>query len=668
MNNNKIVSVYIFISIIASIFILRLAYFQLVTDKYILNAFNTSIKKQVIRPLRGYIYDRNEKLIVTNSSTYELSVTPNLITEKFDTIKFCALLEITKADFIDRLIKVRKFSPIMPSPFIRFIIKEKAANIQEKLYNFPEFELNKMTQRDYLVNGSGNLLGYIGEVGKSLIDKNPNYASGDFIGITGVEKSYENVLKGIKGIKYFKVNINGKEIGLYNNGEEDVKVKSGTDITITIDSELQNYAEELIKNKRGGIVAIEPETGEILTLVSSPVINPQLFVGINRRKNISNLLLDSINRPLFDRSILAQYPPGSPFKLLTALASFQMGTSDTLTTNICHHGYLNGRKKIGCHCNLYYRPITIKQAIQNSCNSYFLNTYKRILKKDSTNIEKNIDQWNEIMTSFGLGRFLNNDLASGSKGLIPNSAYYNKRIGEKKWNSSRIIANGMGQGEILMTPIQLALVASAIANRGFFYIPHIIKKIGKSASKIESKFNKKHFVKVDKKHFEPIVEGMSSVIIKGTGAGIKSPLFSQAGKTGTAQNPHGQDHSIFIMFAPVEKPKIAIAVFIENGHYGATWAAPIASLIAEKYLLKEVKRKYLEDRMKNGSLNYEYKNQWYRHLKAIGKFEELVSIPDSIKRDSILKIKNKLKVDSINKLNLTQKNLSVKNNKKNSQN
>ena len=660
MNKNHLISVYFFIFILAIILISRLAYLQLITDRYILNAFNTSIKTEVIRPLRGYIYDRNHKLMVSNSSTYELSVVPKTITPEFDTLNFCKLVGITKSDFETKIQHAKNFSPFLPSPLITYLTKEDVARIQEKIHKYPEFVLKKMTQREYHSNGASNVLGYIGEVNKKLIAENPTYHRGDFIGISGVEKSYDKYLSGIKGMKYHKVDLRGRIIGKFKGGTNDVKVKSGTDITITIDSELQAYAEELMSNKRGGIVAIEPKTGEILTMVSSPVVDPRLFIGAERQKNVSRLLNDSMNKSLFDRSVKAQYPPGSPFKLVTALAAFQLGVTDTASTFVCRRGFRAGRKLIGCHCGASYRPLKIGTAIEKSCNNYFLSTYKRILQKDSTNIEKSLVRWNEIMYSFGFGNYFNNDLYTGNKGFIPTPKYYDKIYGEGRWNPYTIIYNGMGQGEVLTTPLQLANLAAIIANKGYFYTPHIIKKIGNRSNLIEKKFVVKKQVHIDAKHFLPIIEGMKRVVTKGTAYWTKSKDFTQAGKTGTAENPHGQDHSIYVLFAPVENPKIAISVMIENGHYGATWAAPIASLIAEKYLLREIKRKAIEERMKKGSLQYEYKRQWIEHLKKIGRYRELVFIPDSLKKDSIVKIQSKKKEDSILKI---QKNQPIRNTK-----
>jgi penicillin-binding protein 2 len=665
MNKEKVFPIYIFILFIAVVFIARLAYLQLITDRYILNAFNTSIKEEIIRPQRGYIFDRNQKLMVSNSSTYELTVTPKLIKANFDTIHFCHLVGISKIEFIKKLEAARNFSPYLPSPLISYLPKETVAKIQEKIYRFPQFELRKMTQRDYHSNGGSNVLGYIGEAGIKLIESDPSYSRGDFIGISGVEKSYEEFLRGTKGIKYHKVDLRGRIIGKYNEGEDNIHVKSGTDITITIDAELQTYAEELMRNKRGGIVAIEPKTGEILTMVSSPVVDPHLFIGSDRQKNVIKLLNDSMNNSLFDRSVKAQYPPGSTFKIVTALAAFQMGVTDTASTFVCTRGFRTGRRLIGCHCGAHYRPLSIKTAIQKSCNAYFLHTYKKILQKDSTKTRKNLEDWNKIMYSFGLGNYLNNDLSTGNKGFIPTAEYYDKIYGKDRWNPYTIIYNGMGQGEVLTTPLQLANIAAIIANRGFYITPHIIKKIGNTTKEIDKKLLTKKRVPINSKHFTPIIQGLEMVVSNGTAYGIRTKDFTQAGKTGTAENPHGQDHSIFIMFAPVNNPKIAISVMIENGHYGATWAAPIASLIAEKYLKREVKRKYLEDRMKNGGLQSEYKRQWINHLKKIGRYRELIFIPDSIKRDSLEKIMKKLALDSIQKTSNNKKNTpqqKIKNN------
>lgn len=606
--------------IIAIIFIARLAYLQLYTDKYILNAFNTSIKREVIYPKRGDILDRDGELLVTNSYDYELQITPVLLEKGFDTIRFTQLLGITVADFNAKMneIKTMKgYSKVGTFPLVQGINRDDFTRFQEQMYKFPAIDIVKRPKREYRVHSAGNVLGYIQEVNNNYIARDSGYyMPGDLAGQAGVEKSYEKVLRGEKGFRYIKKDIRLRNIGPYKNGENDIPVVNGKTIKLSLDYTLQKLAEDLLVNKRGGVVAIEPSTGEILALASSPVIDPNRF---NIPGEIYRMSHDSVSQIMYDRALQAQYPPGSPFKVLTGLAGFQMGVTDSTTSFTCHHGFRYGNAFMSCHCGRSSNEI--KMAIAKSCNSYFSKTWLSILKKDSLNIEKSINQWSDIMHSFGLGEYMGTDLPVGSKGNIPNSAYYNHYLGEGKWNPFSIISNGIGQGEILTTPIQMANYVAAIANEGWYYTPHIVKEIdGKPIS--DSAYTTQHQVKVDHRHFKPIIEGMKMVFTHGTARGIRTDAFTQAGKTGTAENPHGQDHSIFVLFAPVENPKIAIAVTIENGYWGSRWAGPIASLIAEQYITDTIKRQYLYDRMVKGDLRSEYRKQEIERLKSKGWYKK----------------------------------------------
>lgn len=635
------------IGFITLLFIVRVAYFQLFTDKYILNAINTSIQNKVTIPQRGYIYDRNGTLLVSNSPAYEVMVTPVSLKKNFDTLSFCKMMHITPQEFKRKMEKISSYSRLIPSSFTSYISREEAADIQEKIFEFEGFEIRSKPVRKYHTQVGGNIFGYVAEINKKYIKRDSTYyRPGDFAGLSGVEKSYENILRGIKGIKYFKKDRTGKQIGPYNNSNSDIERMAGKDITLSIDIELQAYAESLLRNKRGGIVALDPKTGEILAMASSPNINPSLFGGVGRQKYLLKLLYDSMNKPLYDRSVQAQYPPGSPFKLLTGLAAMQMGTLDTLSTYTCRIRYQG--KKHYCHCGTFFRPIRVQTAIAKSCNTFFSETYRSMVDIDSTNLHKGMNQWKEIMNSFGLGQYLGNDLAVGSKGNIPNPEIYDKMYGDGQWNSRHVTSNGIGQGEITTTVLQLANVIAAIANKGKFITPHIIKKIDGKTDNIDEKYSTFNQTKVDAKHFPPVIEGMRQVITRGTARRIYTQKFSQAGKTGTSQNSQGQDHSIFALLAPVENPQIAIAVFIENGHYGATWAAPISSLVAEKYLTKKISRPSLERKMRYGDLNYEYRRQWTKHLKRIGAYEQ--TKPDSLR----------LKKDSLNQVNLKNNSLEKK--------
>ncbi len=599
---------------IGLIFIARLFYLQIYTEKYILNAFNTSIKQEIIIPERGSIFDRNDKLLVFNKSIYELIVIPILVDERFNMIEFCDLVGITTNTFYKKLSKAAAYSKYLPSVFLPFISKEKFATIQEKLYKYKGFDWTKRSLRDYKVESSSNILGYIGEVTPKDIKKESNYYQiGDFIGWAGVEKSYEKILRGKKGIKYWLRNRKGCIIGSYNNSKNDIKAIRGNDISLTVDWNLQNYAEQLMYQKKGGIVAIDPKNGEILTLVSSPINNPNLFVGMNRSKEFIKLMKNTIDNPLFDRTTQARYPPASPFKLLTELVGLQMGVVDINTTFICYKGFKYGKKRIHCHSGIHGLPIGIETAVAVSCNNYFAQVYKRVIEKYPKNLTKGVNEWSDIIKSFGFGNYLYNDLATGEKGVIPSGDYYNKKYGITKWNAITIISNGIGQGEINVTPIQLANMVCAIANKGFFYTPHIVKRINHQPI-CNPNYTKAKYTKVKSKYFDLIINGMEKVFIIGTGKSFKSFDIRMAGKTGTSQNfikvnkkiISLPDHSIFILFAPVKNPKIAVSVIIENGGYGSRWAGPIASLIAEKYIRNHVDRKSLEKKILTSGLQNVY--------------------------------------------------------------
>lgn len=611
---------YIIVLIVALMFIGRLAYLQLYTDKYILNAFNTSIKREVVYPKRGEILDRNGKLLVSNSYIYELQVTPALLEKGFDTIQFVKLMGISVKDFNSKMTEIKSikgYSKVGSFPLIHGVDRDTFTKFQEQMYLYPAIDVVKRPKRNYRVNSAGHILGYIQEVNDSYIaTDSAYYMPGDFAGMAGVEKSYEKTLRGKKGFKYFKKDIRLRTIGAYENGENDVIAENGKTLTLSLDYDLQALAEEMLVNKRGAVVALEPKTGEILVSASSPIIDPNRF---NIPGEIYRMTHDTISKIMYDRALQAQYPPGSPFKMITGLAGFEMGVTNPNTVYTCSHGFRYGRARMACHCGLHNLKIT--KAIAKSCNSYFSKTWMAILRKDSLSIEKSIDEWNDIMQSFGLGRYLGTDLPVGGAGNIPNSKYYNYYLGKGKWNPYSIVSNGIGQGEILATPLQMANFTAVIANQGYFYTPHIVKEINGKPIK-DSTYTKRNYTKVDKKHFPYMIEGMKEVITQGTGRGILTQKFTQAGKTGTSQVPNGQDHSIFVLFAPVENPKIAIAVTIENGYWGSRWAAPIASLIAEKYITDTIERTYLKKRMIEGDLRDEYKKNEIERMKRRGWYKE----------------------------------------------
>lgn len=648
-----IIGVLIFLALL---FIARISYLQLFTEKYKLNAANTSIKAEYQIPLRGYIMDRNGKILVGNTPSYELTFTQSQMEKNFDTLGFCKLVNISKADFIKKIKSIKSnkkiYNNLVPMTFMKGLTSEDLARIQEKLFKYNAFSIVRTPERNYLVHSAGNILGYINEVNEKYIKSDSSYyMPGNLAGMTGVEKSYEKYLRGIKGIKYIQKDRRLRSIGSYKDGEYDQQMHSGKDITLSIDYDLQNLAEKLLVNKRGGIVALDPNNGEILVMASAPVIDPSVFVGRDKNKHIYALQMDSMNKPMFDRAAQAACPPGSTFKLINGLAALQMGVIDEKTTFICKHGFHYGNRKIGCHCGYFYTPIAMDKAIQKSCNNFFAEAYVRILNKYPGNIEKSIDEWSDIVKSFAVGEFMHNDLAVGSKGNIPDANYYNRRYGKDKWNIYTIISNSIGQGEVLATPLQIANYTAVIANRGFFYTPHIVKAIdGKPIT--DPQFTVPKQVKVEKKYFDIVNKGMSMVVLSGTGHRIFTNTFSQEGKTGTSQNPHGKDHSIFVLIAPVDKPKIAIAVVVENGGFGATYAGPMASLLAEKYLTGTIERKSMEESIIKSDFSNEYLRQWNDYLKRTGKYVPN-NLPQALK-DSINKINSNKKLSLKEKQRLIQ--------------
>ncbi len=567
-------------------------------------------------PERGYIYDRNGVLLVANQLSYDIMVIPREV-KPLDTLEFCSLLNINKQGFIKSLNKAKRYSTRIPSTFLAQLSKNDYAYLQEKMYKFKGFYIQKRLLRKYPLNSAPNVLGYISEVNEDLIKKNPNYQLGELIGTAGVEKTYENILRGTKGVKYIQRDRFNKEIGSYKNEIYDTLPIPGKDLTLTIDSKLQQYGESLMANKRGGIVAIEPSTGEILAMVSTPTYNPNLMVGRERSKNFTKLYLDTISRPLLDRGLQAQYPPGSPFKVISALVALQENVIDTNTSIKCFGGYRYGIREeafMRCHCGTHGSPVQLNKAIYRSCNSYFSNAYRKTIEKYPTPTD-GMNAWSNHVESFGLGNFLNNDLSVGQKGLIPDGNFYKRYYPNGGWRAATTISNAIGQGEILTTPIQLANMTAIVANKGTYFTPHIVKSI--KDKNLDSKFTTLKQTTIDKEHFEPIIEGLFDVFENpnGTAHWSKVKGIEICGKTGTSENPHGQDHSIFIAFAPKDNPKIAIAVFVENGYWGSRWAGPIASLMIEKYLNGETLKPWEEQRMLNGSLQDEYNKQLIETIK-----------------------------------------------------
>ncbi len=486
------------------------------------------------------------------------------------------------------------------------------------MHKYKGFYIDKKSLRYYPLTVAANVLGYVNEVNDETARKNPYYHAGELIGTTGVEKQYEKLLRGVKGVKYVQRDRFNKITGTYKQGRFDTLPKSGKDLTLTLDIELQQYGESLMAGKRGGIVALEPATGEILSLITLPNYNPNLMVGRLRSKHSTLFFNDTVNKPMYDRSLLAQYAPGSPFKMIQGLIGLQEGVIRPNTPFYCYHGYRYGAREkefMGCHCDIYNRPIELRKGIAKSCNSYFSNVYRRIIEKYPTAAE-GMDVWSKHVQSFGLGQYLGYDLPQGKKGLVPDAALYNRWYPDGRWRATYTISNAIGQGQILTTPIQLANMTAAIANRGFFYTPHILKKVeGTPIS--NPKYTQKHLTTVDEKHYKPIVEGMHDVFKTGTAKHVQLKTIEMCGKTGTAENfkridgkkIQFEDHSIFVAFAPKTNPQIALAVYIENGGFGSNIAAPIASLMIEKYLRGTISNKWWEQKMLNSDLNDVYEKQ-----------------------------------------------------------
>ncbi|GAB4155411.1 MAG: penicillin-binding protein 2 [Winogradskyella sp.] len=598
--------------LVGLVFLARLFYLQ-VYGGYEYDIFeDTAIKTEYTYPKRGYVYDRNGKLLVANQPSYDVMVIPREVRamDSANLKEFCSLLKITEEEFQKKLERANNYSPRLPSPFVPQLSKSDYAVLQEKMRKYEGFYIQKRSLRSYQTSIGANVLGSIGEVNRSTIKKEPYYKLGDLIGKEGVEKSYEEVLRGSKGIKFIQKDRFNKNIGPFKEGILDTLPVPGKDITITIDSELQAYGELLMKHKRGGIVAIEPSSGEILAMVTGPSYNPNILVGRNRSKNYTKLHYDSIAKPLFDRGLLAQYPPGSPFKVINALIGLQEGVVDEHDTFTCRMGYYyGGRRLTGCH---HHRsPVNMNMGIAQSCNAYFINVYRRIIDKYD-DAGEGMNKWAAHAKSFGLGNFLNNDLSVGRPGRIPDGDYYDRAYGDNRWGSTYIVSNAIGQGEVEATPIQLANMAAAIGNRGYYYTPHIIKNI--EGDTIPSEFTTPKYTTIDRQHFEPVVQGMFDVFNDGTAKALKVEGIDICGKTGTAENfaiidgkkTQLTDHSIFVAFAPKDNPKIAIAVFVENGYWGSRFAGRMASLMIEKYIKGHITRTDLENWILTHSLENEY--------------------------------------------------------------
>ncbi len=587
---------------IALILLIRLFYIQLVSDKYILSANNNVLRKVIIYPARGVILDRKEKILVQNEPVYDLMVIPHEV-KQFDTLEFCKLLGLDKKGVDIRLKKAVVYSPFKSSIFEKQLSTQTYARFQERLFQFPGFFILNRTVRRYPDSTAAQFLGYIGEVNDRAIEKsNGFYHQGDYIGISGVESSYEELLRGQRGVQNVMVDAFQRPKGHYADGKYDTLAVSGERLISSLDKDLQKLGEQLMQNKVGSIVAIEPSTGEILAFVSSPGYDPNLMVGRQRGNNYMQFQNDP-NKPMFIRPIQAEYPPGSIFKIINALVAQQFGLADSSTTYNCTGGYHYGGRGFMA-CTHVHGTLNLAQSIERSCNTYYGYTYNRMIDHAGMRPVEAYKRWRQAVANFGIGSKLNIDLPGERKGLLPTDQLYTKRWGNDTWGSGFNISLSIGQGELGITPLQMANVMAIVANRGFFYKPHLIKAIGEKKI-VKEEYTKRNFAGIDAQYFNAVIEGMSGVVNKPNGTAIFSRIngIEMCGKTGTVQNPHGKNHSVFVAFAPRINPKIAIAVVVENAGFGATWSAPIASLLVEKYLTNTISRpKYYVDRLINANL------------------------------------------------------------------
>lgn len=585
-----------FFILVGIIYCIRLFYIQIIDKSYEASARNNALQKLTEYPPRGFIYDRNGKLLVFNEPSYDLMVTPKLV-KGCDTLALCEILEITKAEFLKRIKRACQApnSPRKQSVFEKQMSNETNARLQEKLYRFKGFYVQSRTVRKYPKPIAAHLLGYVNEVSKEKADKDSYYNEGDYIGISGIERSYEEALRGRKGSRYVVKDVHNKEVGRYMNGKYDTSAVLGKPLYCTIDAVLQEYAEKLMKGKKGALVALEPSTGEILCLVSAPTYDPNLLIGgKERNKNFARLVYDS-TQPLFNRALQAMYPPGSTFKLIDALIAQNDGVINRSTSYPCARGYppMGGKPK--CHP---HGGVDLIGSVAQSCNSYYSYVFREIV--DQKKYPKFIDgynHWRDMVKTFGPGTHLGSDLPYDKPGNVPSVEYYNKVFGKNGWRSNTVVSLGIGQAELLLVPLQMANVVATIANKGYYYIPHCVKGIG-TEKQIDKKFREKVYVGVQKEEaYINVIDGMQKCFDAGTAYYSRVPGIVACGKTGTAENPHGKSHAVFMAFAPRDNPKIVIACLIENAGFGGVWSAPIVSLLIEKYLTGKITRLELEKKM-----------------------------------------------------------------------
>jgi penicillin-binding protein 2 len=580
--------------LIGLIFIGRLFYIQVIDDSYKHSAENQAIVRTTLYPSRGVIYDRNGKVIVYNQASYDLMVTPNQVDPQMDTLAFCELLGITKSDFEAKINKARSYSRFRSSIFEKQITDENWVAISEKLFEYPGFHGEQRTLRKYMEPVAAQVVGFVGEASQANIDKDNFYKPGDYLGISGLEYWYEKELRGQRGVKVYVRDVHNRIKTSYANGAYDTLSVPGMDLGSTIDLDLQVYGEKLMVNKRGSIVAIEPSTGEILAMVSAPGYDPNMLVGRVRTENYKTLVANDSLNPLFNRATNAVYRPGSIFKLVESLIGLQTGVITPNTRIRCNRGIINCH---GSHSN-----DDLFGAIQHSCNPYFREVYHRLIQRGKySNIYEDsrygLSIWRDYVVSFGLGIRLGTDLSGVSPGFVPDVAFYDRWYGEKRWAFSTIYSNSIGEGEMGVTPLQIANLASILANRGFYYTPHFIRSIGDSGPREE--YLTPNYTKIDSAYFYVVIDALAAVVNEpgGTAGRAKIDSIIVCGKTGTVQNPTSPDHSVFMAFAPKDNPKIAIAVYVEEAGFGGTWAAPIASLMMEMYLTGKIKNQKKEQRI-----------------------------------------------------------------------
>lgn len=590
---------------IAVVFILRLFWIQVVDDQWKAKAANMAERRITVYPARGLVYDRKERLLVANTPVYDLMVVPREV-KPFDTTRFCAIIGVAPEDLRKRLADATAYSRYKPSIIEKQIPADQFAAISVHLHKYPGFYGQSRTLRTYPPHTAAHLLGYLSEVSPAKVEADPYYKPGDVIGVGGLEQYYEEQLRGRRGVSYVLVDVHNNIKGPYKDGIYDTLAVEGKDLFTGLDMDLQLLGERLMRNKKGSVVALDPKTGEVLCLVSSPTYDPELLVGRVRNTNYGVLQRDPI-KPLFDRALQAQYPPGSIYKIIQSLIALDEGVITTNTTFPCN------KSLVGCHP--HPTATDIEKAIQYSCNPYYYMVFRRMVERDLDKKSRFRDaalglaEWERYMKDFGVGQRLNIDLPSVKSGNLPGPAYYDRKYGKERWAFSTIYSVSIGQGEVLVAPLQMANFAAIFANKGWYIDPHVVRAIGHPDS-VPDTYKERHTTGVDPKWYDHIHEGMRRVVHEpgGTARLARIPGINMGGKTGTAENPHGKDHAVFIGFAPLEDPKIAIAVYVENSGFGGTWAAPIASLIIEQYLTDTIQRKDLMDRMVQADLIAAEKN------------------------------------------------------------